>query len=29
MVLPMAIGQLIEDGPRCHGSSEGWYWKVP
>ncbi len=28
-VLPMAIGQLIEDGPRCAGSSDGWYWNVP
>ena len=22
-VLPIAIGQLIDDGPRCAGSSEG------
>ena len=23
------IGQLIEDGPRYFGSSDGWYWIVP
>ena len=23
------IGQLIDDGPRYFGSSEGWYWIVP
>jgi hypothetical protein len=23
------IGQLIEEGPRCAGSSEGWNWIVP
>jgi hypothetical protein len=26
---PSAIGQLMEDGPRCLGSSEGWNWIVP
>jgi hypothetical protein len=28
-VSPWMIGQLIELGPRCLGSSEGWYWMVP
>jgi hypothetical protein len=23
------IGQLIDDGPRYFGSSDGWYWIVP
>ncbi len=26
---PRAIGQLIDDGPRYLGSSDGWYWMVP
>jgi hypothetical protein len=28
-VSPRMIGQLIEEGPRYFGSSEGWYWMVP
>jgi hypothetical protein len=26
---PSEIGQLIYEGPRDFGSSEGWYWLVP
>ena len=26
---PLMIGQLIDEGPRYLGSSEGWYWIVP
>jgi hypothetical protein len=26
---PREIGQLIDDGPRYFGSSDGWYWIVP
>ena len=29
LVSPWMIGQLIELGPRCFGSNEGWYWMVP
>ena len=28
-VSPSMIGQLMELGPRCRGSSDGWYWMVP
>ena len=28
-VSPRMIGQLIDDGPRYFGSSDGWYWIVP
>src|SRR5258706_4150192 len=28
-VSPLMRGQLIEDGPRYFGSSDGWYWIVP
>ena len=26
---PREIGQLIDEGPRYFGSSDGWYWIVP
>ena len=26
---PIMMGQLMELGPRCSGSSDGWYWMVP
>ena len=26
---PKMIGQLMELGPLCMGSSDGWYWMVP
>ena len=29
LLRPWMIAQLIEDGPRCSGSSDGWNWIMP